>query len=100
MLDGPFAETKEQLLGLWIIDADSDEEALETAKKLAGHKATGSLEVRPLRYLAAQRKWHDRYRLVDAALTSARPQAVAALLRYFRDLDRPRKHFRKPACAR
>jgi RNA polymerase sigma-70 factor, ECF subfamily len=24
---------------------------------------------------------------IDAALTSARPQAVAALLRYFRDLD-------------
>ena len=24
---------------------------------------------------------------IDAALTAARPQAVAALLRYFRDLD-------------
>ena len=56
VLDGPFAETKEQLLGLWIIDADSDEEALETAKKLAGHKSTGALEVRPLRYFAAQKQ--------------------------------------------
>lgn len=56
VFDGPFAETKEQLLGLWIIDADSDEEALSTAKKLASHKSTGSLEVRPLRYFAAQKQ--------------------------------------------
>lgn len=56
VIDGPFAETKEQLLGLWIIDADSQEEALETAKELAGHKTTGSLEVRPLRYFAEQAK--------------------------------------------
>jgi hypothetical protein len=56
VLDGPFAETKEQLLGLWIIDADSHEEALETAKKLASHKKTGALEVRPLRHFAAQKQ--------------------------------------------
>lgn len=53
VLDGPFAETKEQLLGLWIVEAESQDEALETAKKLAGHKETGSLEVRPLRYFEA-----------------------------------------------
>lgn len=54
VIDGPFAETKEQLLGLWIIEADSQEEAVETARELASHKSTGSLEVRPLRYFGAQ----------------------------------------------
>lgn len=48
VFDGPFAETKEQLLGLWIVDADTHEEALALARELAGHKVTGSMEVRPL----------------------------------------------------
>lgn len=47
--DGPFAETKEQLLGLWIVDAESVEEALEIAKVFGDHKGHGSLEVRPVR---------------------------------------------------
>lgn len=49
VFDGPFAETKEQLLGLWIVDADSQEEALEIAKVFGDHKGHGSLEVRPVR---------------------------------------------------
>ena len=36
---------------------------------------------------------------IDAALTSARPQAVAALLRYFRDLDTAEEAFQE-ACLR
>jgi RNA polymerase sigma-70 factor (ECF subfamily) len=36
---------------------------------------------------------------IDGALTSARPQAVAALLRYFRDLDRAEEAFQE-ACLR
>jgi RNA polymerase sigma-70 factor (ECF subfamily) len=36
---------------------------------------------------------------IDAALTSARPQAVAALLRYFRDLDQAEEAFHE-ACLR
>src|ERR1700739_2247360 len=36
---------------------------------------------------------------IDAALTSARPQAVGALLRYFRDLDTPEEAFQN-ACLR
>jgi RNA polymerase sigma-70 factor, ECF subfamily len=36
---------------------------------------------------------------IDAALTSARPQAVAALLRYFRDLDQAEEAFQE-ACLR
>ncbi|NVB84196.1 MAG: YciI family protein [Kofleriaceae bacterium] len=47
--DGPFAETKEQLLGFYVIDCASLDEAIETAKDLA--KASGSagaFELRPL----------------------------------------------------
>lgn len=36
---------------------------------------------------------------IDAALTSARPQAVSALLRYFRDLDTAEEAFQE-ACLR
>jgi RNA polymerase sigma-70 factor (ECF subfamily) len=36
---------------------------------------------------------------IDSALTSARPQAVGALLRYFRDLDRAEEAFQE-ACLR
>ena len=36
---------------------------------------------------------------IDAALTAARPQAVGALLRYFRDLDRAEEAFQE-ACLR
>ncbi|MBX3596803.1 MAG: YciI family protein [Rhizobiaceae bacterium] len=48
VLDGPFAETKEQLLGFWIIDAETHEEAVALAQELASHKETGSMEVRPV----------------------------------------------------
>jgi hypothetical protein len=46
ILDGPFAETKEQLLGFYLVDCRSLEDALEVARGLVGD--TGSLEVRPL----------------------------------------------------
>jgi len=49
VLDGPFAETKEQLLGFYVIDCKDLDEALETAKDLA--KASGSagaFELRPI----------------------------------------------------
>ena len=37
---------------------------------------------------------------IDSALTSARPQAVGALLRYFRDLDTAEEAFQNACCAR
>ena len=52
VLDGPFAETKEQLLGFYVIDCASFDEAIETAERLlapriaAGLKS--ALEVRPI----------------------------------------------------
>ena len=44
--DGPFIETKEQLMGFWIIEAGNLDEALAWAKKTPLRGA--SLEVRPL----------------------------------------------------
>jgi hypothetical protein len=45
--DGPFAETKEQLGGYYLIDVESMDEALEWAAKLPSARY-GSIEVRPL----------------------------------------------------
>jgi hypothetical protein len=45
--DGPFAETKEQLGGYYLIETDSDEEALEWAAKIPSAKL-GTIEVRPV----------------------------------------------------
>lgn len=50
ILDGPFAETKEQLLGFFIVECASLEQAIETAKDLGqASSSNGSYEVRPLR---------------------------------------------------
>lgn len=46
-LDGPFAETKEQLGGYYLIEADNLETALEWAAKMPG-MTSGAVEVRPL----------------------------------------------------
>jgi hypothetical protein len=43
--DGPFAETKEQLGGFYLLDCDSIDEALEWAAKVPA-ASTGSVEVR------------------------------------------------------
>ena len=45
--DGPFAETKEQLGGYYLIDADSEDEALEWAAKIPSARF-GRIEVRPV----------------------------------------------------
>ena len=48
VLDGPFAETKEALLGFYIVDCDSLEEAIETAKQI-GRDEKVTFEIRPVR---------------------------------------------------
>src|SRR6266404_7123198 len=45
--DGPFAETKEQLGGYYLIEANSTEEATSIAAKIPGARF-GSIEVRPI----------------------------------------------------
>jgi hypothetical protein len=54
VIDGPFAETKEQLLGFYVVECASLEQALATAKELAAASSSaGAFEVRPLRYFRA-----------------------------------------------
>ncbi|HEX4340701.1 MAG TPA: YciI family protein [Polyangiaceae bacterium] len=49
VLDGPFAETKEQLLGFYIVECASKEAALAIARELSVAVPVGSYEIRPLR---------------------------------------------------
>src|SRR5271170_1781511 len=45
--DGPFAETKEQLAGFYMIDANDLDEAIAVAARIPGARI-GSIEVRPI----------------------------------------------------
>ena len=45
--DGPFAETKEQMGGFFLVDCKDLDEAIEVASKIPGAQ-TGSIEVRPI----------------------------------------------------
>ncbi len=48
--DGPFAETKEQLLGFYIVECATPEAAIETANELAAASGSaGAFELRPLK---------------------------------------------------
>ena len=46
-VDGPFAETKEQLAGFYLIEVDNLDQAIAWAEKMPG-MTTGTVEVRPL----------------------------------------------------
>ena len=48
VIDGPFAETKEQLLGFYIVDCASLDEAIEVARQI-GRDEHGAFEIRPLK---------------------------------------------------
>ena len=48
--DGPFAETKEQLAGFYLIDATDLNEAIQIASRIPPARE-GSIEVRPVREL-------------------------------------------------
>jgi hypothetical protein len=49
VLDGPFAETKEQFLGFYVVDCKDDDEAVEFAKELsAANRGPGGYEIRPI----------------------------------------------------
>lgn len=50
--DGPFAETKEQLLGFYVIDCATREDAHDAARRLAeaSEHGKGSYEIRPIMY--------------------------------------------------
>jgi hypothetical protein len=45
--DGPFAETREQLGGYFLIDAENLDEAMDVAARIPGARA-GTVEIRPV----------------------------------------------------
>jgi hypothetical protein len=51
--DGPFAETKEQLGGYYLIDVESLDEALDWAARIPSARV-GTIEVRPVVQIPAQ----------------------------------------------
>jgi|SRR5690606_440166 len=48
VLDGPYAETKEQLLGLYIIEVENLDEGLQFARELTAANPGGAYELRPI----------------------------------------------------
>jgi hypothetical protein len=55
VIDGPFAETKEQLLGFYMIECPSLESALDVARELAdANPGMGSYEIRPVQVFFPQ----------------------------------------------
>jgi hypothetical protein len=59
LMDGPFAETKEQLAGYYILDCRDHDEAVEWASKIptACGGGKGCVEIRPLRALGL--RWEE-----------------------------------------
>ena len=53
VIDGPFAETKEQFLGFYTVDCDSLDGALDFARELSDvNPSGGSYEIRPIGMLS------------------------------------------------
>ena len=67
MTDGPYAETKEQMGGFWVIEAADLDAALEWAGKAAA-ACEGPVEVRPIA--------KDELTTLDARSSGARPAAA------------------------
>ena len=53
VLDGPYAETKEQLLGFYIVDCKDLDAALEVARDLGAANPGGAYEIRPVGHFTA-----------------------------------------------
>ena len=83
--DGPFAETKEQLAGFYLIDARDLNEAIQLASKIPPAQF-GSIEVRPTRELAGE---HSTRRGRRRALTPAN-QGIASCTRRSSSISRSR----------
>ncbi len=56
VIDGPFAETKEQLLGFFIIEVASLDEALDVARELGAAKTGSTYEIRPIALYNADKR--------------------------------------------
>jgi len=50
VLDGPYAETKEQLLGFYVVDCENLDAAVDFARELGEANPGGAYEIRPVGY--------------------------------------------------
>ena len=50
VIDGPFAETKEQLLGFYVVDCETEDAAIEAARDLRQVNPSAVYEIRPIRF--------------------------------------------------
>jgi hypothetical protein len=48
VIDGPFAETKEQLLGFYVVDCATEDAAIEAARDLRRVNPSAVYEIRPI----------------------------------------------------
>ena len=48
VLDGPYAETKEQLLGFYVVDCENLDAAVDVARDLGAANPGGAYEIRPV----------------------------------------------------
>ena len=48
VLDGPYAETKEQLLGFYLVDCENLDDAIGVARDLGAANPGGGYEIRPV----------------------------------------------------
>ena len=48
IVDGPIAETKEQLLGFYVLDVENLDAALDVARQLNAANPTSVYEIRPI----------------------------------------------------
>jgi hypothetical protein len=78
VLDGPFAETKEQLLGFYLIDCASREEALEIARELGRANPGGSYEIRPVAVFNPGSATADRSAVAEMDQDRSPNQVVSA----------------------
>ena len=100
VLDGPYAETKEQLLGFYIIDCENLDAAVDVARDLGAANPGGAYEIRPVGVFepGSKREMTDTA-WIDAALTFGASPGCRCLLRYFRNLDTAEEAFQN-ACLR
>lgn len=48
VIDGPFAETKEQLLGFYVVDCETRDEVIAAARELRQVNPSAAYEIRPI----------------------------------------------------
>lgn len=65
--DGPFAETKEQLAGFYLLEARDLNEAIQLASKIPPAQY-GSIEVRPVRQLQTENNLSYQKNLTDGGV--------------------------------